>query len=591
MIVSLVMFSVLVTSVQFVSQASNSLRDTYYHQVAREAAESGVTMAQACLAQGNGEPLWSAVKPLRPHTDCSGNVIAGKSAHVFVQGNMRSTFSVDAANAVGGLHSTSVRGDVEVLNGFDNSTVSHSMSSTVKASIGGSGGSGGATMSTNIVTSVVGTCAQTTDDWLYCWGENSEGSVGDGTTVNRPVLTKVAKGAIPAGVTIKKVSVDPLSHSPCAVGSNGLLYCWGRSQSSPVAQAIPTGVTFKDVIVDTSLVCGHSTDNWLYCWGLGGLVGDGTAVDRLVPTKMAKGAIPTGVTIKKVSLYASTRYWVDGVQQSVGYGCMLGSDNRAYCWGERRSGNLGDGDVGSTTALSPVAVTMPTGVTFKDIFVYDGGACGHSTDDWLYCWGQGPIGDGTTTTRYIPTKIAKGAIPTGVTIKKVSGSCVLGSNDKAYCWGGPYAIGDGSPGPGPTPALSPVAVTMPAGIVFQDIFASGYVTCGLSASEWLYCWGAGGSVGDGTWTDRYIPTPIARGDMPIGVTIKQVVMSDFYTCILGSDGKIYNWGMRYSTGFGTVPSTGPGPYSVATSPVAATMPPGVTFGGGSGGGATKRLLY
>lgn len=50
--------------------------------------------------------------------------------------------------------------------------------------------------------------------------------------------------------------------------------------------------------------------------------------------------------------------------------CALTTSHTAYCWGMGTDGQLGNG--GNASSTVPVAVTMPTGVTFSQIAV--GGA-------------------------------------------------------------------------------------------------------------------------------------------------------------------------------------------------------------------------
>ena len=54
--------------------------------------------------------------------------------------------------------------------------------------------------------------------------------------------------------------------------------------------------------------------------------------------------------------------------------CALNSAGTAYCWGSNAYGQLG---IGSTTnsSIPPVAVTMPTGVTFTAIEAGDNYVC------------------------------------------------------------------------------------------------------------------------------------------------------------------------------------------------------------------------
>jgi alpha-tubulin suppressor-like RCC1 family protein len=54
----------------------------------------------------------------------------------------------------------------------------------------------------------------------YCWGMNTNGQVGDGSTTNRPAPVVVA-----GGLTLASLAAGGL-HT-CGVTSGGAAYCWG----------------------------------------------------------------------------------------------------------------------------------------------------------------------------------------------------------------------------------------------------------------------------------------------------------------------------------------------------------------------------
>jgi serine/threonine-protein kinase len=67
-------------------------------------------------------------------------------------------------------------------------------------------------------------CAFTADGSAYCWGDNGEGAVGDGTYADRYVPTLVTNiGSV--------AEVGALSGNACALNAVGLVYCWGHLNS------------------------------------------------------------------------------------------------------------------------------------------------------------------------------------------------------------------------------------------------------------------------------------------------------------------------------------------------------------------------
>src|SRR5207247_1488086 len=95
------------------------------------------------------------------------------------------------------------------------------------------------------------TCGLTAAGAAYCWGWNASGQLGDGTTTSRPSPVLVAA---PAGVSFAAVRAD-YSYT-CGLTAAGAAYCWGdntsgqlgdgttTSRSGPVLVAAPAGVSF-----------------------------------------------------------------------------------------------------------------------------------------------------------------------------------------------------------------------------------------------------------------------------------------------------------------------------------------------------------
>lgn len=82
------------TAVTASSAAHTALDRQYYNQLAREAAESGLAMAQMCLRSSGNVPSWSASYPLLPDRDCTGMNGNGVSHWMINNSDMRTTFTV-----------------------------------------------------------------------------------------------------------------------------------------------------------------------------------------------------------------------------------------------------------------------------------------------------------------------------------------------------------------------------------------------------------------------------------------------------------------------------------------------------------------
>jgi PKD domain-containing protein/Regulator of Chromosome Condensation (RCC1) repeat protein len=135
------------------------------------------------------------------------------------------------------------------------------------------------------------TCVMLFDGTAECWGQNTNGQLGDGSGVN---------------------------------------------QLSPVTVAAAPGA-FSTLVAGAYDTCGITGSGAVKCWGAGGVgqIGDGGAVDRLVPTAVSGASSGTAaLTVGRTTL------------------CRVDASGVLSCWG----GNLW-GQTGLQT--SSVAITTP----------------------------------------------------------------------------------------------------------------------------------------------------------------------------------------------------------------------------------------
>ena len=127
-------------------------------------------------------------------------------------------------------------------------------------------------------------CARSKSDVAYCWGTNTYGQLGDGTTISSATPVLVAGGH-------RFVSISVGVFQTCGSTVRSELYCWGPLMSAVgSATLVPTpGPPGLDRIsVGHGFACGLSTLDIPYCWGANaqGQLGDGTAFDRLEPRRV-----------------------------------------------------------------------------------------------------------------------------------------------------------------------------------------------------------------------------------------------------------------------------------------------------------------
>jgi alpha-tubulin suppressor-like RCC1 family protein len=116
-------------------------------------------------------------------------------------------------------------------------------------------------------------------------------------------------------------------------------------------------------------------------------------------------------------------------------------------------------------AVADVRITSGTALSFRQISGGDRHTCGVTVDNVAYCWGGnffGEVGDGTTSERLVPTRVAGGLAfrVVGSNGFHTCGITTTTTGARAYCWGlNDFGqLGDGTSG---SIRTRPVAVLSP----------------------------------------------------------------------------------------------------------------------------------
>src|SRR5205807_1115612 len=80
----------------------------------------------------------------------------------------------------------------------------------------------------------VHTCGVTSGGAVYCWGSNSVGQLGDGATTGGS-----APGLVAGGVSFAAVGGAGGAHT-CGVTAGGVAYCWGRNSNGQLGDGTTT---------------------------------------------------------------------------------------------------------------------------------------------------------------------------------------------------------------------------------------------------------------------------------------------------------------------------------------------------------------
>jgi alpha-tubulin suppressor-like RCC1 family protein len=112
-------------------------------------------------------------------------------------------------------------------------------------------------------------CALEASGTLKCWGYNSHGQIGDGTTKSTEK---------PVAVLEHVVSLGLGRNHTCAVTLGGLLYCWGDNAHGAVGNGMTSAFEAKPSLVQKlsdvrqvtaagEFTCAQTADSKIWCWG------------------------------------------------------------------------------------------------------------------------------------------------------------------------------------------------------------------------------------------------------------------------------------------------------------------------------------
>jgi len=390
-------------------------------------------------------------------------------------------------------------------------------------------------------------CAIDSFSQAYCWGNDSNGQLGNGAPSSQNTPTPVNTTGVLAGKTLTQISAG--DYHTCALDSAGKAYCWGlgtngqlgnnltSQQNSPVA-VDTNGVLANKVLTHISAghyyTCAIDTEGKAYCWGLGtnGQLGNNNTSQQNTPVAVNT----SGVLNNKIIQQISTGY---------SHTCAIDNDGKAYCWGLGTNGRLGNNSTAQQN--TPVAVSVSgvlAGKTITNIASGSTYTCAVANDGRAYCWGYGAdyqLGNANTSDQLVPVAVyATGSgILNGKTLVQIapnsSHTCAIDNDGKAYCWG----LGiNGQLGNNNTAAQGIPAAVYTSGVLagkaLTQIATALYFTCALDSDGKTYCWGYNnsGQLGNGSSSQSNVPVSVFNTNVTPKVTvgnapcINVVVISD-----------------------------------------------------------------
>ena len=416
-------------------------------------------------------------------------------------------------------------------------------------------------------------CALTTAGGVKCWGSNVLGELGNGTTTGALIPVDVA--GLGNGVT----AIASSETHTCAIASGGLAKCWGANtfgqlgngttprSSRPVDVAGLSG-GIMGIATGNDHSCALSASGMVSCWGRNffGAVGNGTFDDVFLPVGVAVGS---GVNLVRAGGYAScavtggggVKCWgllgtaqplptdVPGLASGIvdvalgeSHACALTSAGGVKCWGNNHAGQLGNGS--TTASATPVDVA---GLTANVVAINTGHhhSCAIVNDGTVRCWGdnsgrQVTAGDGGMQTA--PVIVA--ALTEAALAIDGGGShtCVQTSANTMKCWGDNGYAQLGLDHQASVPGVFTVALSVGTVAVAAGYFHS----CQIGDLGTVRCWGLNneGQVGSGDPQPigEITPPPVRLPAQVAGIAGATAIAAvGYHTCVL-VNGNVKCWG-------------------------------------------------
>jgi alpha-tubulin suppressor-like RCC1 family protein len=254
-------------------------------------------------------------------------------------------------------------------------------------------------------------CAVLSNGSVRCWGDNSDGQLGLGNA------QAVLSGTVSLGAGVTASAVTAGVDNACAIVTGGAVRCWGDNTFGEFglgSTAIPDSTgqapsTYGNVILKTGRTaaalsaggtfnCARLDDGEAECWGYNALgelgIGNTQSIgDDEVPGTAGIVAVGTPP--------------VAGIAAGEAHTCaLLGNAVGLKCWGDNAKGQLGQGDTtrrgntGTTEPLEISAIRFPTGLTATSVSTGNSYTCALLSDGSVKCWGwndRGQLGLGVVS--------------------------------------------------------------------------------------------------------------------------------------------------------------------------------------------------
>ncbi|MDA8765692.1 putative Ig domain-containing protein, partial [Candidatus Poseidoniales archaeon] len=232
------------------------------------------------------------------------------------------------------------------------------------------------------------TCALLDNGSVSCWGKNNQGQLGRGYTNASSDLSQRTPGLtlpMPGGRPV--ISMDISHYMVCGVVDNGSIACWsqyGGGHTPSLKTFFNDANPAKDVATGRYSACGLMENGNVTCWGTG-FLGTGGSGQTANP-----GVIWPNLGSGRTAIH---------VELGRKHNCALLDNNAVKCWGDDAYGQMANG-ASTSNKNTPTSVSFASGVVVQDIIAGQWHTCIAAQTNEMYCWGDGvygKLGDGASS--------------------------------------------------------------------------------------------------------------------------------------------------------------------------------------------------
>jgi alpha-tubulin suppressor-like RCC1 family protein len=263
----------------------------------------------------------------------------------------------------------------------------------------------------------------TSGGFLYAWGDNTYGTVGNNSTssVSSPVL-------ITATQARPFTTICAHGGSAYAMDTSGFVFAWGKNDqgqlgnNNTVNLSVPSafGTAYRFVAIQKGIAIDINNICWVWGLNTSGQLGDGTIVNRSTPTRMS-GSPGSNFNTTKIA-------------KSDNFGMTLNTSGFCFTFGVNTYGSLGDNSNDNrSTPVSVLGLKNIVQIAVGDnhAMALDGNgivwAWGRNN--------LGQVGDNTVVNKSSPVSVNRGVVKFMHIAANNNSSTALDVDGNLWCWG------------------------------------------------------------------------------------------------------------------------------------------------------------